>query len=104
MASLSYQLDRRGIDAVLAQLETGQALSRRGRGRHIHRQLGRLQAVLEAEAANLRGLDGATSGLFLQQVALRAGRLGEDDLAADAQARLNSQRYPWLRLRWRSWP
>lgn len=102
-ASLSHQVERQGIDAVLAHLQTGLDLTRPGQRRYLHRQLSSLGRVLAEEADNLRGWDKESlPALCLQQVALRARRLGLNDLAETTEAYLAVQHLPYLRWQWQA--
>ena len=71
----------------------------------IDRKLRVLQRVLDREAHTLRGWDAKElPGLFAQLLHLRAGDLGDSELTASAQRRLEEIGAAWWRFEWARGP
>lgn len=96
MARLSQQVDRRGVDEVLADLRVGIGLS----GGADQERLVALKRPLDREVGSLRGWDAAKApALFLQQLRNCSFELGIDDVRKRAEGELNASSHSWLRER-----
>ena len=105
---LAEQMARRGIDSLLEDLRSGQALlkgaSRIGAGGSALRDLAQLERILDQEAHHLRRWDPRRCpAYFLQQLAWRARRLGVSVLARHAEEHLQSQGQPYIQSGWCTW-
>jgi hypothetical protein len=96
MGRLHEEVAARGVDAVLGDLRVGSRLaSASGEGR-----LDALLRPLDREAHCLRRWDPAKApGFLLQQLRNRCFEMGIGEVPERADAKLDEQRWPWLRER-----